>query len=89
VRTEHHSQEISMRRLPIDADLRQSAQVHARLLEQFVAITRKELERHESEFVQESLTELLGTLREERRSYGILGAVGPVAADAGDLDDAA
>jgi hypothetical protein len=76
-----------MRRLSIDADLRQSAQVHARLLDQFMAITRKELERHESPFVQESLTELLGTLRDERRTYGTLGAVAPVAAD--DLEDAA
>lgn len=75
-----------MRRLPIDADLRQSAQVHARLLDQFMAITRQELERQDSAFVQESLTELLGTLRDERRLYGTLGAVAPVA-DA--LEDAA
>lgn len=75
-----------MRRLPIDADLRQSAQVHARLLDQFMAITRQELARHESAFVQESLQELLGTLRDERRTYGMLGGATPVAAD---LDDAA
>lgn len=75
-----------MHRLPIDADLRQSAQVHARLLDQFMAISRKELERQQSVFVQESLTELLGTLRDERRAYGAWGAVSPAVAN---LDDAA
>ena len=75
-----------MRRLPIDADLRQSAQIHARLLDQFMAVTRQELARHEPGFVQESLHEMLATLRDERRTYGALGAVTPVAAD---LDDAA
>ncbi len=73
-----------MRRFPIDAELCQSAQVHARLLDRFMAITRQELARHETDFVQESLQELLTTLRDERRTYGTLGAVAPVIADLGD-----
>jgi hypothetical protein len=69
-----------MRGPAIESDIRQSCHVHARLLDAFIALTAAELERCAQGFVEESLSELLETLRSERKVYGALGGVMPIQA---------
>ncbi|MFC7332962.1 hypothetical protein [Rhodocista pekingensis] len=68
-----------MRGIAIESEVRHSCRVHARLLDAFIDLTREELGRHTPGFVEESLRELLETLRTERKLYGSLGAITPVA----------
>ncbi|QJE72581.1 hypothetical protein HHL28_05240 [Aerophototrophica crusticola] len=67
-----------MRGVMIESEVRHSARVHAGLLDSFIALTEAELARHANGFVEESLRELLETLRNERRAYGVIGGVAPV-----------
>ncbi|HYE52102.1 MAG TPA: hypothetical protein VEB20_21075 [Azospirillaceae bacterium] len=67
-----------MRGFAIESDIRHSCRVHARLLDSFIDLTRAELEQHGPGFVEESLRELLESLRSERRAYGVLAGVVPV-----------
>lgn len=56
-----------------DCEISHSCRVHARLLDTFIALTEGELAEQETGgFVQESLQELLETLRIERRTYGLM-----------------
>lgn len=66
-----------MRAVAIKTDVRHSCLVHARLLDAFIALTTAELDRQGNGFVSESLTELLESLREERKVYGVLGGIAP------------
>jgi len=64
-----------MRGSAIKEEIRIACHVHARLLDSFIALTEAELGRHESGFVEESLQEMLESLRSERKSFGALGGV--------------
>ena len=70
-----------MRGVSIDQEIRHSCRVHASLLDAFIALTQAELERHGPGFIEESLTELLESLRGERKVFGALGGVVPVSRD--------
>ncbi|HYC05522.1 MAG TPA: hypothetical protein VED40_19680 [Azospirillaceae bacterium] len=70
-----------MRGYAITSDLRHSCRVHARLLDAFIELTTAELERHGPGFVEESLNELLESLRADRRNYGMLAGVVEVEAE--------
>jgi hypothetical protein len=59
----------------MENEVRLAATVHARLLDQFIQLTEKELQNHTDGFIAESLLELLGVLRTERRTYGSISGV--------------
>lgn len=67
-----------MRGVAIETEIRRSCHVHARLLDAFIALTTAELDRQGPGFVEESLQELLETLRTERKIYGIAGGIMPI-----------
>lgn len=67
-----------MRGFAIESEIRHSCRVHAGLLDAFIALTQAELERHGPGFIEESLGELLETLRNERKAFGAVGGVMPV-----------
>ena len=58
-----------------DHRIAQSSRVHARLIDNFIKVTEAELAGQADPFVRESLQEMITTLRDDRRGYGILGAV--------------
>lgn len=64
-----------MRGAALDLEIRHSCRVHAKLLDAFIALTEAELERHGPGFIEESLTELLDSLRQDRRTFGTLAGV--------------
>ena len=64
-----------MRPTAIATELRTSALVHARLLDNFIELTRTELERANEDYVRESLSDMLDGLRADRRAYGALGGL--------------
>jgi hypothetical protein len=57
---------------PIAAELRNASRVHARLLDGFIEMTRTELDKQSCSFAQESLREMLESLRADRKHYGTL-----------------
>lgn len=67
-----------MRGAVIETEIRHSCSVHASLLDSFIELTQAELAQHNPGFVEESLAELLESLRSERRLYGVIGGVRPV-----------
>ncbi|QQP87338.1 hypothetical protein IGS68_14530 [Skermanella sp. TT6] len=58
-----------------DLRLAQSSRVHARLIERFIEVTESELAGQSDPFVRESLLDLLSTMRDDRRCYGMIGGV--------------
>ncbi|UEM23348.1 hypothetical protein JL100_011645 [Skermanella mucosa] len=58
-----------------DLRLAQSSRVHARLIERFIEVTESELAGQSDPFVRESLQDLLSTMRDDRRGYGMIGGV--------------
>ncbi|EWY40174.1 hypothetical protein N825_36215 [Skermanella stibiiresistens SB22] len=58
-----------------DLRIAQSSRVHARLIERFIEVTEAELAGQSDPFVRESLLDLLSTMRDDRRGYGVLGGV--------------
>ncbi|WP_119678758.1 hypothetical protein [Indioceanicola profundi] len=66
-----------MRGFAIESEIRHSCHVHARLLDAFIALTQAELNRHGPGFIEESLSELLEALHNERKAFGAIGGVIP------------
>ena len=58
-----------------DLRLAQSSRVHARLIERFIDVTESELAGQSDPFVRENLQDLLSTMRDDRRGYGMIGGV--------------
>jgi hypothetical protein len=56
-------------------EVRKASQIHARLLDAFIALTEKELADLVPGFAEESLRESMERLRAARKSYGSLGGV--------------
>jgi hypothetical protein len=59
----------------MEKEVRLAATVHARLLDQFIELTEKEMQNQTDGFIAESLQELLCVLRTERRTYGAISGV--------------
>jgi hypothetical protein len=76
-----------MRGTKIDSGIQESARVHARLFDHFIALTRAELDGQTPGFVEESLREMLASLKRQRKDYGALGGHAPAAPAA--MEDAA
>jgi hypothetical protein len=69
---------MNMSGIAMEKEVRLAATVHARLLDQFIQLTEKEMQGHPDGFIAESLQELLGVLRTERRTYGAISGVASV-----------
>lgn len=59
----------------LPTELRYACRIHAALLDQFIEITRLEIEKQPAGFVKDSLQELLDSLRTDRKHYGALASV--------------